>query len=495
MEKRIFKFLFFVAIFTSCTSTPVTPTITDTITPAITPSKTIAIPTPTLIFMMPPTSRPTILPTLTPMLQLEPGESVTLSIESLDGNPEIQINPDGPWVFFITNNDFLLANADGSGLFKIPELAKGDSGIVSVSVASPKNGQLAVIQQAQSEFRLFTLNVSTGELTYITPLWYTQDQLTIMYTDAYYSVVSSLAWSHSGEQLAYSALPGQDPNIFVYDFISQVSKQISSEPESGLEPVWSPDDHFLVFSGVEETNYESNGDGYSGITHWAVNMSQENPTPYDIDKYLSYSRETILNWPNNNTYLTDTLKWYFGYHNLRTVNVQTGSVQPIFCGGYIERDYDLVSGKVLLFHQNSMEMADQIESLCTQDLETGYYLVSPQSDFLVQKINQLPNPEAEGYGANTFITWREDQAFFEVEIDDQYYRVSLTGEVQSLPESERIEKHPCRRNGNIDWLLVPNSSAFFCYGDNQILYFQNAESPGVVLAEEVFTLYAGWINP
>jgi dipeptidyl aminopeptidase/acylaminoacyl peptidase len=74
------------------------------------------------------------------------------------------------------------------------------------------------------------------------------------------------AWAPDGRTLAASAAEGSTPHLFTVDLDSGVAAPLSGD--YALDPVWSPDRRFIVFSGADiGTTFRVEAIGADGSTH------------------------------------------------------------------------------------------------------------------------------------------------------------------------------------------------------------------------------------
>ncbi|MDH5607455.1 MAG: hypothetical protein OEY93_11285 [Anaerolineae bacterium] len=455
-------FLCLVSLLVACSSQTSLPSIalpTETIIPN--PSST---PVPSPI----PTLAPS--PTFDPFIRIDgvewPSEAVIspLELENISGG---ELSAKGPWMILEGGPNLIII--DSAGGVQSKNSSEDYPFFNRLYIPSPTGGLVAFVDTENYEFTLHIFSFPNLEILTLMDLTpYFPDVIDDSFAseelegDRYLSALGGPVWSRNGKLLAYIASPDVNPDLFLYSIEANEIKRISKEDGRALNPVWSPDDQYIFFEVVGSTNFGKSGAGYSDISKWAVNIA-EGGEAYKLIDGLGYGYEHFIGWESSRTALIDSEQWWAGNFHLRTIDIESGVEEIIWCPVYGGRAYDPKSNQVLLYYPGELEHGPDVELTCEEDdLQPGLYLVSLDTG----KIKHLQDLELENYmegGAYVQIEWIPQRNAFWIEISEVMYEVTLTGKFELIPINPMNE-----------WEVSSDGSKVLEYGrDGMNLYLKD----------------------
>jgi hypothetical protein len=181
---------------------------------------------------------------------------------------------------------------------------------------------------------------------------------TIFYSD-------SLAWSPDGLKLAFAGvIDGPSSDVYVYSLEDGSITRLTDGPSQVAHVSWSPDGQYIFHVGVDSFG---TGAGYGLAGVWVVRADGGGVRSlYDPG---DSGDEVPVGWFDEETVIVHSWEPGNGSFNLRSVNVRTGAVEPLFPDSFGSVDW---SPSTLLVTQPL-----EAESLLLVTLWDGSWLPLP----------------------------------------------------------------------------------------------------------------------
>jgi hypothetical protein len=175
-------------------------------------------------------------------------------------------------------------------------------------------------------------------------------------------------WSPQGRYLAFmGAIDGPSSDLYVFDTLTSEIRRLSSGPNQAVDPVWSPDENWIVHNELIFTH------GCQIEAVWAAKVDGS-----EIKRlYEPHSCPWIVGWIGPSTYYVFDAGMG-GRSVLRLVNIDEGSMVTIYdfsaSGGDVSAfDYDPESGAVAFYPS----LPDVPQGIPIYSENPGYYLAAP----------------------------------------------------------------------------------------------------------------------
>jgi hypothetical protein len=347
--------------------------------------------------------------------------------------PQAPLSAAGPWVLFASDDGVWALNPDGSGVTSIWDIYGEGRNIEFMRWwAAPKGGRVALLEIEKryelSNPLLKLITLPEGTIQTITALMpedfdYSaldfDDQMTAEQVWAAVGIWNTMAWSSDGTMLAFNAaFEGPSADLYVYSTLDGSITRLTDGPSQSVDPVWSPDDAFILHGAAEKLNYGYSGAGYDMLHVWAAR-----PDDSGVEKVFDhefYGYESVLGWLDDTRYLADSGEIFCGNFDLREIDIFEGVVRSLHSGHYVYRAYAPGHAKTLLAIPT--DLRDTFE--CTLEFDPGVYLLDNQSGQAVA-IPDIPVDEIVN------IVWNEHAALFFVVTEEVMYTVDPTGVVMT----------------------------------------------------------------
>ena len=328
-----------------------------------------------------PTSRPTV--TQSPIPSPSPRPSPLSPTTEDPEIPSRSLSDEGPWLIFNDNSGVWAFNPDGSGLTKLAGRNLSDPPMGVKMVAAPGGAQAAFLEYNGNLFafpQLSIISLPGGEWRTLPQLLSDEIELALLSNERQYAFIDVMAaagpwneaaWSSEGDRLAFNgAMDGPSSDLYVFSIAEDAITRLTSGPTQSIDPVWSPDDRYIVHGGASQLGWGASGWGYNMDAVWAVKADGSEVTRLYSSKITGF--ENVLGWLSDTVFLADTIEFLCTYSDLRTVNVETGETRMLWQGGYDGRAYDPES-KILLI---TIVDAKRMDPECAPDEAPGLYLLS-----------------------------------------------------------------------------------------------------------------------
>lgn len=163
----------------------------------------------------------------------------------------------------------------------------------------------------------------------------------------------NMAWSPDGNWLAFvGAEAGPSADVYVYNKATQKIKQVTSGPSQAVNLSWSPDSKYIAHFGVIDFG---TGAGGSLAGAWAVSADGSDLRTLYQPKG---GNERVEAWLDPVTMVVGSWDAQCGWHNLRTLNLNTLAMNTLVKGYYNSVGY-APSAKQFLFSADfSIECPD-----------------------------------------------------------------------------------------------------------------------------------------
>jgi hypothetical protein len=380
--------------------------------------------------------------------------------------PEAPLSADGPWVFFASDDGVWALNPDGSGVTSIWNIY-GDGRNIDFMRwwAAPRGGRVALLEiEEQFELSVPLLKLVTlpeGTIQTITALMpedfdYSaldlDDQITAAQVWAAVGVWNTMAWSSDGTMLAFSAaFEGPSADLYVYSTLDGSITRLTDGPSQSADPIWSPDDAFILHSAAEKLNYRYSGAGYDMLHVWAAR-----PDDSGVEKVFDhefYGYERVLAWLDDTRYLGDSEEIYCGHFDLREIDIFEGVVRSLYSGHYTFRAYAPDHEVTLLSIPTNLH-----EYGCTLEFDPGVYLLDNQSG-QAAVVPNIPADEIDN------MLWNSDAELFFVVTEETLYTVDASGVVKPRPVPPNMwDNDPVVDPGGTMWALTSSSEGILAVG-------------------------------
>ncbi len=210
--------------------------------------------------------------------------------------------------------------------------------------------------------------------------------------EAFISWIENLAWSPDGRYLAFAGqMDGLSSDLYVYDTRSRKIERLSDGFEQIHSITWSPDGKWIVHSSANMI-----GMGIEYKFHAAA-------LDGSAMKSLPSSVTDIRGWLTPSIYLYSDAANGRGHYNLRSFDLQSGSIQTFWPGTFEDFDFDheknlfVVSGDKVVWGKEDMLQKENV----------GLFVVS-LADGSIQKISDTIFYRVKFMGVEDrrFIVWQ-----------------------------------------------------------------------------------------
>jgi hypothetical protein len=430
-----------------------------------------------------PTENP---PTQTP----EPQISATPTPTAEAAEPVVDDTPlsdTGPWVMYSSIVGVFISNPDGRGLTMFHHFQMADPYVASSRIwAAPQGGRVAVLELIHMErgVMLFpilkVIKVPSGEVELELPLlpeewattvfvenssmsgirWYeTEDGTRVDQIFAAAGVWIHMTWSHDGEMLAFNAaIDGPSTDLYVYHTSDGSIVRLTDGPSESVDPVFSPDDRFILQGGVSSLNWGAFGGGYDYLNLWAVRADDSGVTKV-FDKEF-YGFEHVLGWRSNTEFINVSSDLYCQFTDLRIVDLVKGVQETLFAGAHNQSAYAPGPDKILLYLSD-----DLTGDNCERTVDSGVYLLDVNSGALSEVVGIDPNQITE-------IFWHDQaEVFFVSTRRDVFYSVGPAGKVTEYQApAYEDDQPPLVSPDGARWFFADGEHNLVAFGDNDGRY-------------------------
>ncbi len=297
-----------------------------------------------------PTASPTAPPSATASpprtLSLPPSPTVATPAPATEAPapsaiPSGPLSTDGPWLVFVDGSglpfggaQLWAVNPDGSGLTLLSDQLIGMNDPLAQAVPLGRPYVAYVTGRGYSDLTLNIVTLPSGDMLASIPLTSPETEPTdedilnrSPRAEALEAVhlSDSLAWSPDGLKLAFAGvIDGPSSDVYVYSLEDGSITRLTDGPSQVAHLSWSPDGQYIFHVGVETFGV---GAGYGLAGVWVVRAdgggvrSLYEP-PEDGDEWS-------IGWYDDETVVVASAN-PGGPYNLRSVNVRTGAVEPLF---------------------------------------------------------------------------------------------------------------------------------------------------------------------
>jgi len=353
------------------------------------------------------------------------------------GWSDSSLSPVGPWLIIKADDGLWSLNPDiSTGKKLLDSPLYGPAGLSSR--ISPTNGNIVAIISSKPDViapRISILQLPFGESVWSYDLiQYPFDyelmspteieDVTEMYS--YLTFGRSFAWSPSGRYLAFVAVinnPSLD--LFLYDANQDKVFQLTDGPLHAVDPFWSYDEQYVVHTVVERTRMEAAPGGYVVDSVWKAKTSLE-PAEKLYESQMEYTGwEQLIQWVSRDEFLVYASETYgCMLHDVRTVNVETGTVNQVWDDMFSSLSYDGISGKLLLHIAGELDLWPT----CRLEHDPGLYLI----DIFEKTELSIDDSHAE-YGYLEFTNYPNRGVFYSP-ISDGLLEISVDGDVREIAQ-------------------------------------------------------------
>ena len=258
--------------------------------------------------------------------------------------PNAQLSEAGPWVLIGGEGGLWAANPDGSGLSYINEtqpdqLTLGGRYAALIEESEGYHGRgLTLKMFSMPGGEVITVTELLSESTEPDPE--DNDTLFEKYSVYYALTTSNLDWSPDGTRLAFtSAHESPSSDLYVYDTADGGLTRLTFGPSQAFRPIWSPDGEYIILMGASSFG---TGAGYAMDAVWAVCADGSCVrTLFESGK----GDELALGWTSADTIIFYSFNAVWGYHDLRSVNIETGEVETLWDHAFEEAALDPETGQ------------------------------------------------------------------------------------------------------------------------------------------------------
>ena len=452
-------------------------------------------------------------PTETPPTQAP--ETQTPVVEETEPVVEdAPLSEEGPWMFYTSFDGLYISNLDGSGVTMLHPLQVVDPYVVgTLNLAAPQGGRVAVLELIHMEDtallfpNLKVIKVPSGEVELDLPLlpeeWGSIDineyssgsgseqeeiearvQLEQIFAAA--GVWNNIAWSHDGEMLAFNAaIDGPSTDLYVYHTSDGSIVRLTDGPSQSVDPVFSPDDRFILHGAVGSLNWGFSGAGYDNLNVWAARADDSGVTKV-YDKEF-YGFEHVLGWTSDTEYIAVSSNLWCGWSDVRIVDLMDGVQETVFTDAHDKSVFAPDWNQILLYGSDDLALAD-----CEVEVRSGVYLLDITSGGLL---------EIFGIDQNqiTDIFWHPQAEVFFVSTErDVFYAVGPAGGVTEYQAPAiQMWDPPLVSPDGTHWVFMKNSDNLVAIGDNQGGYMEfEITEPGspVWTNDSTMVIFAGEVD-
>jgi hypothetical protein len=244
-----------------------------------------------------------------------------------------------------------------------------------------------------------------------------EDQINAEQVWAAVGVWNTMAWSSDGTMLAFNAsIDGPSADLYVYSILDGSITRLTDGPSQSVDPVWSPDDAFILHGAAVKLNWGYSGAGYDMLHVWAARPDESGVEKVFDHEFYGYER--FIQWLDDTRYLADSEEAFCGHFDLREIDIFDGVVRNLHAGHYEYHAYAPSQQQTLLAIPTYLR--DDFE--CTLSFDPGVYLLDNQSGQAVT-VPQIPVDEVIN------IVWDELASLFFVITDEDLYALDPPGEI------------------------------------------------------------------
>ncbi len=281
----------------------------------------------------------------------------------------------GPWWVFQSQDGLWAINPDASGL---TQLSSGISILPAdfMKSVAPQGGNLALITSddpvRRTNLRLEILSLPDGQMRVLTPLTSpeTEPGPEVGPGDPAFEAVRAISdlhsftWSSDGRFLAFmGVIEGPTSDLYVYSLESDEITRLTDGPSQAISPTWSPDDEFIVHTGVDTLG---TGAGFLIRGIWAARADDSSVLDlYPIPQ--GSGNEVVVGWLSTNRFLVYTWNVICGPSSVRIYNLSDGSEEVLWNGFFSDVALDPRRGNVLL-------TIDEMTAQCNEGGVQGIFL-------------------------------------------------------------------------------------------------------------------------
>ena len=407
----------------------------------------------------PPSAPPEVDPSPTPNAP-DPTPTEIPSTEgegSTDSEPIQQDQPisaSGPWVVYTAYNGVFISNSDGGGLNMLHPFQMVDPYVSDSKIRpAPQGGRIALLELINidgSSLRfpnLKVIKVPSGEIELDLPLipedWEESDFVdppgfvntvgtrAVDQVFAATGVWNNLTWSHDGTMLAFNAaIDGPSADLYVYHTSDGSVVRLTSGGSQSVDPVFTPDDQYIVHGAVATLNYGASGGGYDYLHIWAARSNGEGV--HKVSDRQIYGYEHVLGWLSDSEYLAASSEAWCLSFDLRVIDVHDGEGEMLLSGNHNLSVFAPERDQVLFYVDDYLAGVD-----CQAEISPGVYLLD---------VNTSKQVQVNGIDPNLILTvfWQEQaEKYFIFTERDLFYLVDPQGTVTEYPApAERRFRSP-----------------------------------------------------
>jgi len=280
--------------------------------------------------------------------------------------PAINVSASPPWLAYVSDNQLILNNPDGSGR---TVLATFDVVSNPQLFPSPDGQWLAVLNGLEPVLTLYHLPDGTIKKTF--PLVSKSDLTPVQkagFNTFYNLYMPYLAgWSPDSHYLAFlSVRDGPSSNLYVYSPTDDSLTQLTQSTVNSFRFTWAPDSANIVFEELDTMQPS----GASAVLD--VNaVHPDGSLLRQLYQTLSYD-EHYLGWTSSNTLAVTTLTDQ-GYTNTRLFDIDTQTSSPLYNGYANQTAFDPTSGTLAFTSTSNMSG--------TGTIPAGIYLATAKSPY------------------------------------------------------------------------------------------------------------------
>ena len=258
--------------------------------------------------------------------------------------PDKPLSEDGPWLIIDSWQGLFALNPDGSGLTQFVE-EMVESPFTGQLIASHRGGYFAYQESSGDEvdtaihivtFPSQKLIADISLFTYSdTPDWNAVRAI---------KDEQSMAFSPDGRYLAFmGVIGGPTSDLYSYSLESGKLLQLTNGRTQGYQPVWSPDEKYILHTGADGFG---TGAGFETKGIWTAEPDKDSvktlysPTPN--------TAEMIVGWVDDETFVVYSWSQPCGRNNLRTYNVESKQSTDLWSESFNDIALDSSSATIVL---------------------------------------------------------------------------------------------------------------------------------------------------
>ncbi|KAA3648065.1 MAG: hypothetical protein DWQ07_03475 [Chloroflexi bacterium] len=425
--------------------------------------------------------------------------------------PEAELTLNGPWLVFANETGIWAVNPDGSGLKQLTNqpIAGGQELIDGIPTFMGRQVAYITATGFDKDLTLHIVALPQGSEIFSTPLI---SEAVYAQGDGGFApepvkTAGSLKmteWSRDGRFLAFmAALDGPTLDLYLYDILSGEVIRLTDGPSQAIRPSWSPTGDYIFHMGVDSIG---TGAGMSMAGAWVSNLDgSEVRSLYDP---RGSGDEVIVGWIDDLALVIHSWNALCGTHNLRTLDIQTGSQEALWQGYFEQVALDPFSGTTVV-------SVGPIQSDCNEDDRQGLFMVSrgiPARQIIDQEVKDVVwSPEAMKFFSRTELGTQaislngEWQAIAEI-ADNFPPIVSPEGELLAWfgteklwvgPLADSIENPPQKvfNEGVTHATWTPDGDALFIFSENRLWFAPAPQYIPSLVAEGISTFQSIWLSP